>query len=345
MDFQKINDEIRPLDTCTMEKARERWNDIAKPVGSLGKLEDIVVRLAGVSGNAAVPLKRRAVLVLCADNGVLCQGVAQTPGEITATMAGFIAEGRSSVGCMARAAGADVITVDMGMFRRVEGKGVLDRRVADGTRDMSIGPAMTREQAGQAIQTGMDLVRACKADGYDIIATGEMGIGNTTTSSAIASVLLGRSVDDMTGRGAGLSDAGFLNKKAVIRRSIEINEPDERDAFDVLHKLGGFDIAGLCGVFIGGAAYRVPILIDGLISSVSALIAARLCPAAADYMFASHGSAEPAAALVLNALGLKPLLFADMRLGEGTGAVAALPLLDMALAVYHNLMTFADIGM
>lgn len=345
MDFTEINGSIAPLDALAMDNARGRWNNIAKPVGSLGQLEDTVVKLAGITGTADVRIDKRAVLVLCSDNGILAQGVAQTPGEITAVMAGFIAQGRSAVGCMAKTVHADVIAVDMGMFRRVDEGGLLDRRVSDGTKDFSTGPAMTKEQAMKAIQTGIDLVRNCKAQGYQIIATGEMGIGNTTTSSAIASVLLQRPVDAVTGRGVGLSDDGFAHKKAVIARSIEVNAPRREDALDVLHKLGGFDIAGMCGIFIGGALYRVPVIIDGIISGVSALVAARLCPASMQYMFPSHVSAEPAARFVLEAIDQTPLITAGMRLGEGTGAVAALPLFDMALSVYRDLMTFADIGM
>ena len=345
MDFAKLNGLIAPLDASAMDNAQGRWNNIAKPIGSLGQLEDTVVKLAGIIGSADVRIDKRAVLVLCADNGILAQGVAQTPGEITAVMAGFIAQGRSAVGCMAKAVNADVIAVDMGMFRRVDESGLLDRRVSDGTKDFSLVPAMTKEQAMEAIQTGIDLVRDCKAQGYQIIATGEMGIGNTTTSSAIASVLLQRPVDEVTGRGVGLSDDGLDRKKAVIARAIEVNMPDAEDALDVLHKLGGFDIAGMCGIFIGGAIYRIPVIIDGIISGVSALVAARLCPASVRCMFASHVSAEPAARLVLEALDQKPLITAGMRLGEGTGAVAALSLFDMALCVYRDLMTFADIGM
>lgn len=345
MDFTLLNEQIPPLDAASMRAAQARWNSIAKPVGSLGQLEEAVVRIAGVQRTAAPSISKRAVLVLCADNGVLKQGVASTPGEITAVMAGFIAEKRSSVCIMARLANADVIPVDMGMFRRVDAKGLLDRRVAAGTADMTEGPAMTRAEAATAIETGMELVRDCKARGCTLLATGEMGIGNTTTASAVASVLLSRSPADATGRGAGLDDEGLTRKVAAIERAVEVNKPDPSDALDVLHKLGGFDIAGLCGVFLGGARYGVPVLVDGFISAVSALVAARLCPRAVYCMLPSHVSAEPAGKAVLDELGLLPLVTAGMRLGEGTGAVAAIPLIDMALAVYNELMTFTDIGM
>jgi nicotinate-nucleotide--dimethylbenzimidazole phosphoribosyltransferase len=344
MNVQKLNSQIRPLSETAMRAAKTRWDTIAKPVGSLGQLEELTIRIAGIQGGEP-NLDKRAVLVLCADNGVCQQGVASTPAEITAVMAGFIAQKRSSVCVMARCANADVIPVDMGMFRTVAEKNLLDRRVASGTADMTSGPAMTRKQAEQAIEAGIELVRSCKEQGYRILATGEMGIGNTTTSSAIASVLLSRDPFEMTGRGAGLDDEGLERKISAIRRAIEVNQPDPEDALDVLAKLGGFDIAGLCGVFLGGALYGVPVLIDGFISATAALVAARLCPNANAYMLPSHASAEPAAKYVLDELRVLPILQANMRLGEGTGAVAVLPLLDMALAVYRELMTFADIGM
>ncbi len=345
MDFQQLNKEIRPLDQQSMKEAKERWDYTAKPVGSLGILEDIIIRLAGISGKAYPAIDKRAVIVLCADNGVLAQGVAMTPPEITAVMTGFIAQHRSAVCIMAKQSNTDIITVDMGMFSRVNEPGLLDRRIADGTQDMTKGPAMSREQALKAINTGIELVRDCRDKGYQILATGEMGIGNTTTSSAIASVLLGKDPADMTGRGVGLSDEGLRNKIQAIKTAIRVNQPDPVDALDVLHKVGGFDIGAMCGVFLGGALYGIPVIVDGFISSVAALTAQRLCPAAGEYMIASHASAEPAAALVSQALGLKPVIHGEMRLGEGTGAVALLPLLDMALAVYRNLFTYGDIGM
>lgn len=342
MDFNEWNAAVKPLDEQAMRQARSRWDSIAKPVGSLGWLEEIIVRLAGMRGQEPC-IDKRAVLVLCADNGVTAQGVAATPADITAVMAGFIAQKRSSVCIIAQQARADVVAVDMGMFRRVDG--LLDRRVADGSGDISIGPAMTRQQATEAIEAGIALARDYREQGYDIIATGEMGIGNTTTSAAMAAVLLGRPIGEMAGRGAGLSDEGLARKTTVIQQAINMNKPDADDPLGALAKLGGFDIAGLCGVFLGGARYRLPVIVDGVISAVAALTAARLCPMVRDYMLASHRSAEPACGLVLDELDLHPILDAGMRLGEGTGAVALLPLLDMAIAVYRDLMTFEEIGM
>ena len=344
MDFEKLNSLTEPLCDRSMRAARAKWDNVAKPLGSLGRFEDMVTRLAGIYETPDVRVNKKGVLVLCGDNGVLAQGVATTAGEVTAIMAEFIADGRSSVCRMAKTAGADIIAVDMGMFRRVNAEKLINRRVSDGTNDFTCGSAMTREQALQAVNTGIELVKSCAEQGYKILATGEMGIGNTTTSSAIATVLLRLNPKEATGRGVGLSDDGLARKISAVEKGIRINSPDKNDALDVLYKLGGFDIAGLTGIFIGGAVYRIPIVIDGFISSVSALLAVRLCPRVIDFIFPSHVSAEPAGGAVLNALGFEPFITADMRLGEGTGAVCMFPLLDMILSVYHTACTYADIG-
>ena len=244
---------------------------------------------------------------------------------------------------MAKTVHCDVVPVDMGIAGDPV-PGVLDCRIAAGTADFTQGPAMTREQAVEAIAKGMALVQKQKEQGYTLLATGEMGIGNTTTSSAVASVLLDQPVEIMTGRGAGLSDAGLARKIDAIRKGIAVNQPDAAEPLDVLAKLGGFDIAGLCGVFLGGALEGVPVLMDGFISGVAALCAVRLCPAAEKAVFASHCSTEPAAKLVLDALGKAPILTAGLHLGEGTGAVASIPLWDMALAVYNHCYSFTEGG-
>ena len=345
MNLDQLRKTIPAFDEGAAARAEARWNSIAKPVGSLGLLERAVITLAGAQGTDQPKIDKRAVLVLCADNGVTAQGVASTPPEITAVMARFIANKRSSVCIMAKRAGAESIAVDMGMFRRVNAEGLLDRRVASGTADFTRGPAMTREQALAAIETGIELVKLCKDEGYQILATGEMGIGNTTTSSAVSAVLLGKSASEMTGVGAGLDEAGLRRKIAAIETGIAVNRPDPADALDVLAKLGGFDIAGMVGLYLGGALYRVPVIVDGFISATAALVASRIWPETQKSMLFSHVSAEPASLDVLAALDAQPLIQAQMRLGEGTGAVALLPLLDMALAVYYDLMTFADIGM
>ena len=340
--FAAYRARILPADTEAAARAKARWDGVAKPLNGLGKLETAVIRIAALLGNEQVRLDRRAVAVLCADNGVVKEGVTQTDASVTAVMARRIAEHRSSVCLMAKTARADVFAFDLGMLTRAEG--VRDLSVGNGTANMTEGPAMTGEQALCAIANGVRLAEAFKKDGYDVLVTGEMGIGNTTTSSAVASVLLGLPVDTVTGRGAGLSDAGLARKRDAIRRAIDRNRPDPKDPFDVLCKVGGFDLAGLAGLYIGAAIQRLPIVIDGLPSSVAAVLAARLVPECRAAMLASHCSAEPVARAILRELGLDPILFADMKLGEGTGAVCMLPLLDMALAVYHGSVTFSDTG-
>jgi len=324
------------------EAAQRQWDSIAKPLGSLGALEKLVMDIAALTGKSQVDISRRAVVVCCADNGVVAEGVTQTGQEVTARMAGEMVKLNSSVCKMARAAHADVIPVDMGMVRRVEG--VLDRHVMDGTGNIARRPAMTKEQALQAVSVGAELVGELKKRGYTLLVSGEMGIGNTTTSSALVAALLDLPAETVTGRGAGLSDAGLQRKIWAIERAIMVNRPDPRDPLDVLSKLGGLDICGMAGLFIGGAMEGVPVIIDGFISAVSALIAQRLCPGSDIAMLPSHCSDEPAAKRVLSILNKKPIIYANMRLGEGTGGVTLLPLLDMALAVYHGQSTFDAVG-
>lgn len=345
MDFNQLNAMIPEMDDAAAVAAKTHWDNIAKPLGSLGLLETAVIKIAAITGSANVRLKKRAVIVLCADNGVVKEGISQSGSEVTGFVAENLTKKQTSVCHMASFARADVIPVDMGMASRLENPLLIDHHIADGTQNIAEGPAMTAEQAIQAIQAGIDLVKNCATNGYSIIATGEMGIGNTTTSSAVASVLLHKPAAEVTGRGAGLSDSALIRKIKVIEKAIKVNNPDPDNAFDILQKLGGFDIAGMTGIFIGGALYKTPIIIDGIISSVSALLATRLCPASNQSMLASHVSDEPAGRMLLNALNLNPMITAEMRLGEGTGAVALLPLLDMALCVYHSSSSFADIGM
>ncbi len=344
MDFIKLNKKIPAFNTAAADESAARWDAIAKPLRSLGLLEESIIRIAGITGMPSVHLTRRGVIVLCSDNGVVAEGISQSGCEVTKIVAENLTKRQTSVCRMAAAANADVIPVDMGMASHLNNVLLLDRHIADGTNNIAEGPAMTEAQTLEAIKAGIELVESCCEQGYDILATGEMGIGNTTTSSAVASVLLCRPPADVTGRGAGLSDEALERKIKVIQKAIDVNKPDPSDALDVLAKLGGFDIAGLAGIFIGGALYRIPIIVDGIISAVSALVAARLCPACQNSMLASHVSREPSARILLDELSLKPLITAEMSLGEGTGAVAILPLLDLALAVYHGSSSFSDIG-
>ena len=342
MTLEEVIQGIVPADQEAMGRAKARWDSIAKPLGSLGALEDAVIRIAGMSGSPDVDISKRAVVVMCADNGVVAEGVTQTGQEVTAIVAENMSTGDTSVCAMSRSAGVEVVPVDIGTAVPVTGARIRQKCVRRGTANMTQGPAMSREEAVQAILAGVEIARELRGQGVKLLATGEMGIGNTTTSSALAAVLLNRPVEDMTGRGAGLSSEGLQRKIRAIETAIRVNRPDPNDVLDVLHKVGGLDIAGQAGVFLGGALCRTPVLVDGFISSVAALVAARLCPHCKDYMLGSHASEEPASQLVLSELNLRPFLYAGMRLGEGTGAVAVMPLLDMGLAVYREMTTFED---
>lgn len=335
---------ITPANENARCAAHERWASCAKPLGGLGLLETMIEDMAALTGTADVHLEKRTLLVLCADNGVVAEGVSQTDSEVTAVVARQLGAGQSTACRMAAIADCKVVAVDMGILNPPPLPGVLNARVANGTGNIARGPAMTREQAAEAVWNGMVLVRLQKKAGVQMLAAGEMGIGNTTTATAVTCALLGLDPADVTGRGAGLSDAGLQRKIQAIRQALAVNAPDAADPLDVLCKVGGLDIAGLCGLFLGGALYGVPVLMDGVITAAAALCAAKLCPASDKAIFASHCSAEPCSKRLLDALHKKPLITAGLHLGEGTGALAAIPLLDMALAVYGG-STFADYGM
>ena len=335
--------QIVPADAESMEKAKQRWKTVGKPLFSLGKLEDAVIRIAGIKGKPVYSLDRKGLVIMCADNGVVAEGVTQTGQEVTAIVAENFTKKETSVCLMAEVAGVDLYPVDIGMVTDVPSVTREEYKVAYGTEDMMKGPAMTREQAAQAVLNGIRIVRELADKGYDILATGEMGIGNTTTSSAVVSVLLEKDVEAVTGRGAGLSSEGLRRKVQVIRESIRLNEPDRRSALDVLAKVGGLVIAGLTGVFLGGALCHIPVMIDGFISSAAALCAVKMAPECQDYMLASHRSGGTAGGMVLDALGLSEFIDCNMSLGEGSGAVAAMPLLDMGLSVYLKMSTFDEI--
>lgn len=334
---------IPETDDAAARAARAQWNSIAKPIGSLGMLEDAIVRIAALTGDADVRLDRRICTVFCADNGVVAEGVSQCGSEVTTSVATAIAAGTSSICSMARPVQTDALAVDVGMETPSTEPRVLDRAVRRGTGDIAQGPALSRAEAASAVLVGVDLVRELRDQGYRIIASGEMGIGNTTTSSAVASVLLGEDPRVMVGRGAGLSDEGLERKRRAVERALSVNRPCAADPLGVIASVGGLDIAALCGLFIGGARWRIPIIVDGFISSVAALSAVRMNARVAGALVASHLSSEPAAALVMDALGLEAPIHAGLRLGEGTGAVCLIPLLDQACALYHG-ATFGDEG-
>ena len=320
----------------------ENWDKVMKPLGSLGRLEGLVADLAGIYGGGSFDISRRCVLVMCADNGVARQGVCQSDSLVTKVVAGQIALGKSNINAMARAAGADVYAVDMGMEEKSEVPSVMDLSVGKGTGDISMGPAMSFDQCMEAINNGRNLVKSLRFVGYELFLTGEMGIGNTTTASAIASVLLRAEPAQVTGRGAGLDDERYEKKIKVIEEAIRVNRPDSDNPLDILTKLGGFDIAGMVGVYLGGMENRVPVVIDGTISLVAACLAYMIEPSSRDFMIPSHISAEPATRLLFEKLDKHPVIDAGMRLGEGTGGVCILPLLDIALAEYNNAHRFGD---
>lgn len=340
----KLLETIRSLDENAMESARLHWDAIAKPLHSLGRLEDMIVQLAGICENPVPAPRKKAVLIFCADNGIVAEGVTQTTQDVTAAVTQNFAKGIASVNALSRICGAEVFPVDIGVAQALDCPGVLNRKVAFGTQNFAHGPAMRRDEAEQAVCTGIDLVQEKAAEGYNLIVTGEMGIGNTTTSSAVFSVLQGLPPEQVTGRGAGLSDAGLQHKIQVISRAVAALQPDPGDVLDVLSKVGGFDVCGMMGAFLGGAICRVPVLVDGFISAVAANCAVRLCPACRDYIFASHCSKEPAGKMALDALHLRAYLDCEMCLGEGTGGVIAAKLFDFALAAYDEIAGFDAVG-
>jgi len=345
MTLQETLNRINGADTAALEGCLRRWDAVAKPLRSLGLLETLTARMAGVQGTVAPHADHPRVLVFCADNGVIAEGVTQSDSSVTTAVANALAAGESNVNIMARCAGAEVETYDVGMVTDGSHPAIHKVKPAKGTKNLAVGPAMSKAEAVFALEAGIRAAEKAAAEGCDILVAGEMGIGNTTSSTAILCVLLGLDPEKVTGRGSGLDDAGLLRKRAVIRRSIEINRPDPSDALDVLQKVGGFDIAAMCGVYLAGAALGIPVVLDGLISGAAALLAARFSPKAADALIPSHMSHEPGGSLALEAMGLRAPIVADMALGEGTGGVALLPLLRMALAVLNGDHSFGSIGM
>lgn len=328
-------------------KAQKRFDSVAKPLRSLGVLEDDIVRIAEITGTPQVDFGKRALIIMCADNGIVEEGISQTGKEVTAVVTANFTRGESCACLMAQQAGADVFPVDIGVEMDLGPLGecfpLLDRKIRRGTRNFLKEPALTRREVLLALKTGIELTEELKKRGYGLIATGEMGIGNTTTSSAAVAAALEVDPFLVTGRGAGLDSNGLLKKISVIRRGIMLRRPDPKDGIDILSKVGGLDLAGLAGVFLGGALCRVPVLIDGFISGAAALMAQRICSLSSGYMLASHVSSEPVGELILRELGCRPAIAAGMCLGEGTGAVAVMPLLDMALRIYREMSTFHEI--
>lgn len=325
------------------KKVLANWDSIAKPLDGLGCFETLTARIGAATRSEQIDISRKAVLIMCADNGIVEEGVTQSGQEVTHLVAQSMAKKQSPVCRMAQTAGADTIPVDIGMTSKKEIAGVLNRKIRCGTRNFRREPAMTEEETVRAIAAGMELAASCKEKGIGIIATGEMGIGNTTTSSAVTAALLKCDVSRVTGRGAGLGDEGFLKKKQVIAEALEKYDLLHADAFTVLRTVGGLDIAGLAGVCVGGAYYHVPVVLDGVISLAAALVAERIFPGTREYLLPSHSGKEPAMQMLAEALDLEPVIYGGLSLGEGTGAVMMLSLLDLALSVYHGGGTFSEI--
>lgn len=340
MTLEETIRKIRPVDVAAMAAAKQHWDGLGKPLGSLGRLEKALIQIAGIQRTGDVHIDRKALVIMCADNGVVEEGVTQCGQEVTATVAENFLDEKSCVAIMCRRAGTKICPVDIGMA--VDTPRVEKRKIAYGTKNMAKEPAMTREQAVAAIEVGIAKAEELHAQGYEILATGEMGIGNTTTSSAMTAVYLGLDVETVTGRGAGLSSHGLQRKINAIKQAIAVNQPNPEDPLDVLAKVGGLDIAGMCGLFLGGAAQQMPVVMDGFISQVAALTAVRLVPECADYILASHVSEEPGANILLKALEKDAFLTCGMRLGEGSGAVALFPILDFASDIYHKMSTFVQ---
>ena len=340
--LNKIISEIKPLDRETMDKCAKRQAQLAKPPGSLGKLEDISIQLAGITGSVKNTIEKRRIIVMCADNGVIEEGVSSSPQSVTLAQTINLTRGITGCSCLAKHFGNEVAVCDVGVNGVINCPDVIDRKIAMGTKNIAKEPAMTREQAIQAILTGVEMADMAYKDGVKIVGVGEMGICNTTTSSAILACLTDSSVEDVTGRGGGVTDSAFAKKKQVIAKALEMHAPDKNDCVDVLSKVGGFDIAAMCGVFLGCAKNRLPVVVDGFISIVAALCAVRLCENVRGYLIPSHHSYEVGYQIAAKALDFDAYLMLGMRLGEGSGCPIAFEIVDAACAVINTMATFDE---
>jgi len=333
------------VDSAVAAATQRLLDGKTKPRRSLGRLEDLACRVAAIRGTTTPELPVKAIIVMGADHGVAEEGVSAYPQAVTRQMLLNFATGGAAINVLARHAGAQVVVVDMGVREPLPaGLSIRAQRIGAATANFTHGAAMSRAQATEAVETGIQLAQELVAGGVTLLGTGEMGIANTTAASAIAAAFTGAAVEAVTGRGTGIDDSGWRRKIDVVRRALSVNHPDPADPLDVLAKVGGFEIGGLAGVVLGGASRNVPVVVDGFIASVAALLAVRLAPAAADYLVAAHQSVEVGHRLVLEALGLRPLLDLELRLGEGTGAALAMSLVDAALRVLHEMATFEGAG-
>jgi nicotinate-nucleotide--dimethylbenzimidazole phosphoribosyltransferase len=328
-----------------MDAARARQDTLTKPQGSLGRLEELSIQLAGIYASPLPAIKEKVIIVMAGDHGVVAEDVSAFPQEVTPQMVLNFLNGGAAINALARQAGARLTIVDMGVCVEMpRHPGLLVRKVAPGTRNIAVGPAMTRLQAEQVLQAGIEVVEAEITRGLDVVATGDMGIGNTTPSAAIAAAFSGQPPAQIAGRGTGLDNAGLQRKIAVIERALAVNQPNPLDGLDVLSKVGGFEIGGLAGVMIGAAAHRKAVVVDGFISTAAAMIAVAVAPEVRPYLIAAHRSKENGHGIMLDWLGIQPLLDFDLRLGEGTGAALALPILEASLAILRDMATFGEAG-
>lgn len=344
MELAALIERIGPLDKQAMKEASLRLDRLTKPIGSLGKLESTVIQLAGITGETAPVITRQAVIVMAADHGVCEEGVSAYPAEVTPQMVLNFLSGGAAVNVLARHAGAEVVCVDIGVNADLSHPSLRSNSIRKGTANMAHGPAMSRAEAIRAIEAGAALVGELHADGFRLFATGEMGIGNSTASAAILCALTGCDPAAAVGRGTGIDDERWRHKCEVVRRALAMNGPDPDDPLDVLAAVGGLEIAGLVGVILGASAHRSPVVVDGYIASSAALVAARIEPRTVPYMIASHLSQEPGHRMMLEEIGLSPMLYMDMRLGEGTGAALALPIIEAAGKLAREMATFESAG-
>ncbi len=342
--LEKTIEGIRELDAEAMERARDHQQNLIKPMGSLGLLEEVAVKIAGITGELSPDLDKKAVLTCAGDHGVVAKGVSAAEQEVTIQMLIGMLNGGAAINVLSRHVGAEVVCVDFGVKRPVEDPRLVVKRVGPGTGDISEGPAMTREQARAAVEGGIEAAFEQIDKGARILATGDLGIGNTTPSSAILAAFTGFPPDLIIGKGTGIKSEALKRKINAVEQAIKINQPDSRDGLDVLAKVGGFEIGGIAGVILGAASRGVPVVIDGFISGAGAMIAKALAPQCVNYMIASHLSEEPGHKIMLAWLGLKPMLHMNMHLGEGTGAVLAFNLIDAALKIVREMATFDSAG-
>jgi nicotinate-nucleotide--dimethylbenzimidazole phosphoribosyltransferase len=336
---------IKPLEKAVIAEARTRQDTLTKPAGSLGRLEELSIRIAGIQRQARPAIAKKAMITMAGDHGVVAEKVGNWPQEVTVQMVENFLRGGAGINALARLAGARIVFVDMGVAGDLEpDPQLIVRKIAYGTKNMCLGPAMTPAQAVKAIETGIKIVNGEADKGLDIVGTGDMGIGNTTASSAIFAAISGRAAEEVTGRGTGLSDEQLAHKVNVIKRALSVNKPDPSKPLDILARVGGFEIGGLVGVMLGAASRRIPVVIDGFISGAAAMIAAGLAPRLKDYIIAAHVSAEAGHAAMLEYMGLKPLLNLEMRLGEGTGAALGIFIAEAAARTLNEMATFAEAG-